>query len=103
MTQLKLIAWVAFGFVVAGIAFWFVTSARGPANPFLIAFLAIVFVAAPCGTFWMLYMSIRYEKRPLPTMLLAFIPYTFLWYYFERVRSGRLTTNRQPANGSHFG
>ena len=34
----------------------------------------------------MMYMAIRHEKRPLPIILLAFLPYTFLWYYFERVK-----------------
>jgi len=38
----------------------------------------------------MLYMAIRYETQPLPMMFLAFVPYAFLWYYFERVRAGTL-------------
>ena len=49
----------------------------------------VVFAVPPFGAFWMLYMSVRHEKRPLPMILLAFIPYTFLWYYFERVRPER--------------
>ncbi len=38
----------------------------------------------------MLYMAVRYEAQPLPMMFLAFVPYAFLWYYFERVRRGKL-------------
>jgi len=34
----------------------------------------------------MLYMVIRHERRIKPYVLLAFIPYFFLGYYFERVR-----------------
>jgi len=46
----------------------------------------------------MMYMSIRYEKKPLPFVLLALlIPFTFLWYYFERVRPGKLGRNRDLA------
>jgi len=42
----------------------------------------------PIGAFWMIYMSLRFEKKPVPYVLLAFVPYSFLWYYFERVRPG---------------
>lgn len=45
----------------------------------------LVFVAPGVGTLWMLWSCIRYERRPLPFVLLAFVPYAFLWYYFERV------------------
>jgi hypothetical protein len=48
----------------------------------LIAF----FVCAPIGAFWMLYDCSRREKPPFIYFLLAFIPYAFVWYYFDRVR-----------------
>jgi hypothetical protein len=63
--------------------------ARGPApesNPIEMAALIAIFAIAPVGAFWMMYMSIRHEKNPWPMILLAFIPFTFLWYRFERVR-----------------
>jgi hypothetical protein len=41
----------------------------------------------------MLYRAIRYEKRPLPYVFLAFVPYAFLGYYFERVRGKKLESN----------
>lgn len=45
-----------------------------------------------------MYMSIRYEKKPLPMLALAlFVPFTFVWYYFERVRPGKLARNRDLA------
>ena len=34
----------------------------------------------------MAYQCVRYEKKPFPLLLLVLIPYSFLWYYFERVR-----------------
>ena len=86
---MKLFPWIILGFLVAGLAFWAVMSSGVPQNPLLIFLVVGVFVIQPFGAFWMLYMSIRHEKHPLPMMLLAFIPYSFLWYYFERVRPAK--------------
>jgi len=45
----------------------------------------------------MAYICIRYEKNPLPLVVLALcVPFTFLWYYFERVRPGKLTRPEGP-------
>lgn len=56
-------------------------------------FLAGMFFLVPnIGTIWMLYVAVRFEKHPLPFVLLAFIPYAFLWDYFERVRPGKHLT-----------
>lgn len=33
---------------------------------------------------WMLYQAIRYEIRPWRFILLSFLPFSFIWYYFER-------------------
>ena len=46
----------------------------------------LFFVTSGLGGMWMVYTAIRYEKHPFFFMLLAGIPYFFLWYYFERVR-----------------
>jgi hypothetical protein len=86
---MKLLLWILLGFVVAGIAFWMLVT-EGPQNPFLVFLVVVIFAAPSMGAFWMLYMAIRYETQPLPMMFLAFVPYAFLWYYFERVRAGKL-------------
>ena len=84
---MKLFLWIIVGFVTLGLAFWIVTTSENPQNSFLMILVVLVFGVPPLGAFWMLYMAIRYEKHPLPMMILAFfVPYTFLWYYFERVR-----------------
>jgi hypothetical protein len=57
-----------------------------PPTPINLLWLALLFGISPLGSFWMLFMAIRYEKHPLKYVLLAFIPYYFLAYYFERVR-----------------
>ena len=49
----------------------------------------IILSAHTPGAFWMLYHCIRYEQHPFPYILLAFVPYAFLWYYFERVKEQR--------------
>jgi hypothetical protein len=36
------------------------------------------------GCLWMLYQAVRYEIRPVRFVLLAFLPFSFVWYYFER-------------------
>lgn len=93
---MKLFLWIFLGFVVAGLAFWTIV-AEGPDNPLLVFVVVAVFGLPPIGAFWMLYMAIRYEAQPLPMILLAFVPYSFLWYYFERVRPGKLTRENGPA------
>jgi hypothetical protein len=56
-----------------------------PENPLVLIVVFLIYAVGPLGAFWMLYMAIRYERHPLPMILLAFLPYSFLWYYFERV------------------
>ena len=85
----KMFLWILVGLLVAGLVFWLITMPGTTRNPVLMLLIGIVFVVLPLGAFWMLYVSLRQEKHPLPIILLAFIPYTFLWYYFERVRPGR--------------
>ena len=85
--DVKNFLWVCLGFAVTGFAFWIVTTTETiPPRPLPLVLLALVFGVSPLGTFWMLYMVIRHEKRIMPYALLAFIPYFFLGYYFERVR-----------------
>ena len=97
---MKMFLWILFGLFVTGIAFWMITVPGVPKNPLLMLLVVVVFAVPPFGAFWMLYVSIRHEKHPLPMMLLAFVPYAFLWYYLERVRPGKhlrdsRTTERQ--------
>lgn len=84
---MKLLLYIAGGFVAIAAAFLLIT--RGPApesNPAILLAYVALFAISPIGAFWMLYMSIRREKNPFPFILLSAIPFTFVWYYFERVR-----------------
>ena len=95
---MKIFIWILFGLLVTGLAFWMITIPGVPRNPLLMFLVVVVFAVPPLGAFWMLYMSVRHEKHPLPMILLAFIPYTFLWYYFERVRPGKLLRDSRTSD-----
>ncbi len=96
---MKLALYVAGGFVAVLLAVALL--ALGPApdsNPAILFAFCVLFGLAPVGAFWMMYMAIRYEKNPFLLVLLAmFIPFTFLWYYFERVRPGKVRRVRDFA------
>lgn len=93
---MKMFLWAIVGLAVAGLAFWLISStATVPPHPALILVLALIFGISPFGTFWMLYIVIRYEKKPLPYILLAFVPYFSLGYYFERVRGRQMVRPMQ--------
>jgi len=80
--------WVLFLVLTTGTAllaaedFW-------PLNPSSLVTLGIIYSLHPLGALWMTYQSVRYEREPLRLILLALIPYSFVWYYFERVKKGK--------------
>lgn len=64
-------------------------------HPLLTALVAAIFGVPAIATYWMIYDAVRYEKRPWPYIVLAFVPYLFIWHYFERVRK-RGPLERRP-------
>jgi hypothetical protein len=60
-------------------------------NPAFIVALGIFYSLQPLGALWMIYQCVRYERRPFPLLLVALVPYSFVWYYFERVKKGKQT------------
>jgi hypothetical protein len=51
-----------------------------------IVIMPIMFLQPFCGM-WKLYQAIRYEAKPLPCVfLVAFVAFSYIWYYIERVR-----------------
>jgi hypothetical protein len=85
---MKLLLYVVGGFVSTAAGILLITWGQAPAGHPVMLFALWGLCGIPVvGTFWMAYMTIRYEKNPFPMLLLAFlIPFTFLWYYFERFR-----------------
>jgi hypothetical protein len=55
-----------------------------------------VVILQPFFTFWMVYQAIRYERRPLPFVVIACFPFAFIWYYIERVRPRRARKTFEP-------
>ena len=99
MTKMGLF-WAAIGCGVAGLAFWIVTTTETiPPKPFPLLILFLVFGFGPVGGFWMMYMAIRYEARPFRYLLLAFVPYYFIGYYFERIRGRNLSYHSRKLGG----
>ena len=85
---MKLLIYIAAGFIAMAAAAFLITWGQPPNNhPAMLLAFVVLFAIPPVGALWMAYMAIRYEKNPFPMLLLAFlIPFTFLWYYFERVQ-----------------
>ncbi|SRR2546427_9307417 len=67
-------------------AAWIVLGSWLPKSTAVLGSIILFFICAPIGALWMLYDCSRHEKHPLIYFLLAFFPYVFVWYYFERVR-----------------
>ena len=51
----------------------------------LLIFFVCLNVVSNLGGFWMLYQAVRYERRVGRYVLLAFIPFMFVWYSLVRV------------------
>jgi hypothetical protein len=95
---MKVLLYVVLGFLILAAAALLIARGQAPdSNPAVLFAFLVLFAIPPLGAFWMMYMSIRYEKNPFPIVLLAFIPFTFVWFYFERVRPGKLPKNRNIA------
>lgn len=92
---MKLSLYILLSFAITVGAVLLLTRGPAPENHSAIMFaLVILFGVPPLGAFWMMYVSIRHEKNPVPLVFLAFIPFSFLWYYFERVRPRKLAKKR---------
>ena len=65
------------------------------ATAVLTGVVGLATLVANIGALWMLYQSIRYELRPLLFCVLSIIPFSFVWYYYER-HSKRQGVRRLP-------
>jgi len=89
---MKEMVWVAIIVVLNLFAYWIVTGPWIPQNQFEAILVGAFFIGPSLGTFWMMFVAVRYESKPWHFIWLALIPFCFLWYYFERFRSGRYLT-----------
>ncbi len=82
---MKLFLWVFTGFVAYVLGAWLMSATN--LNPFAVILGAAPFAVASLGALWMMYVVSQREKNPWPKIWLAmFVPFSSLWYYFERVR-----------------
>jgi hypothetical protein len=54
-------------------------------NKFIVLFFIPLTFVANIGSYWMLYQAVRYERRVGKYVLLAFVPFMFVWYSLVRV------------------
>jgi hypothetical protein len=83
-------AWLLFLLLTTGTALLVAQGFWQP-PPACIIGLGVFYALHPLGALWMIFHCVRHERRPFPLILLALVPYSFVWYYFERVKKGRQT------------
>jgi hypothetical protein len=77
---------------------WVVIGPWEPHDQAVIFLLMALFAAPNIGAIWMMYTAVRNEAQPFPIVALAFVPFSFLWYYFERYRTGKCFTRATARN-----
>jgi hypothetical protein len=84
-------------------AAWFILGSSGPFRRACLGLAVVVFGLHPFGALWMMHHSVRYERQPLPFVAPSLVPYTFVAYYFKRVRkaghAGPGSSRSQRAGG----
>ena len=55
-------------------------------NPVVAQLPRILGGCAALGALWAVYQSLRYENRPWLYLLMAIVPFSFVWYYFGRYK-----------------
>ncbi len=66
------------------------------ANPLAKQVPAFLEWCAVLGAMWLFYQVLRYEHRPGLYLLMALVPFSFVWYYFGRFK----TRTSEPARPS---
>ena len=82
-------------------AVWVVTGSWMPKTDLELGLVGAFFVCAPAGGLWMLYDCFRQRNTPFAYFLLSFVPYGFVFYYFERVRPRKRTMSSVATNEQH--
>lgn len=67
-------------------------------NPLVAQLPEILRTCAVLGAVWAVYQAVRYENRPGLYLLMAIVPFSFVWYYF-----GRYKTRTSELTGPSFG
>jgi hypothetical protein len=89
MGNMKTILWFLLIGTLGAVCGWIVIGPWTPKNPVAMLMVFTLFTVPNIGAIWMMYIAVRYEAYPYPFIALAFLPFSFVWYYFERFRPGR--------------
>jgi len=71
---MRMLLSIVLGFAILALAMWMLTLPVVFENLVLKILFVLVFVVSPFGGLWMLYQAIRYERNPLPMILVSFLP-----------------------------
>jgi hypothetical protein len=86
---MKLAIWILLIAALGLLCGWIVIGSWSPHGQLDMLLVAILFTSPNIGAVWMMFIAIRHESKPIPFVALALIPFSFLWYYAERYRTGR--------------
>jgi hypothetical protein len=75
---------LATGLVVPVVLLYLVQSIAD--DHFAAQLLAILVTCVALGAVWTAYQALRYETRPGIYLLMAILPFSFVWYYFGRYK-----------------
>jgi hypothetical protein len=64
---------------------------------YIVVCMCLLVFAHNIGAFWMIYQAIRYEKNVQRYVILAFVPFMFVWYVLVR-----LPLRRESQGNSEF-
>lgn len=84
------------------VALWIVAGPAAFEGTLAATLAGLFFLGAGLGGLWMIFVAIRHESKPLPYVFVAFMPFVFLWYYFECYR-GKSSHHVWKANGTRGG
>ncbi|SRR5713101_1746846 len=85
---MKELLWIVVIAALNLLAYWLVIGPWCPVGQFGAFLVGAFFILSSLGGLWMMYVAVRYESKHWHFVGLAFIPFTFLWYYVERFRTG---------------
>ncbi len=95
--SMKAPLWTLLIVALTAIGVWLFFGPWFPRTTWEMTVYVAFFMASGLGGMWALYMIVRHETRIFPVILIAFVPYGFLWYYFERMRRNG-PPKRHPAS-----
>lgn len=92
MRYVSHLLWALFFVSCTGLALWVVAGPWTPQGRWDLFLVLAFFTVNPFGAFWLMYRCFRYEPRAWTYLPFAFVPYGFVWYYFNRVRTRKASS-----------